>query len=71
MKRFDYKLLTLNAVRLRNGKIQAEIDSKFRKLGNEGWELVKLEPILTGGMFRMGSYTSEFLVVFKREKLEE
>lgn len=68
MNKFEYKLITINAARLHNGKQQAEIDSKFRELGNEGWELDKMEPIITGGIFRIGSYTSEFLVVFKRQK---
>ena len=36
--------------------------------GEQGWELIKMEPIASGGVVFQG--TSEFLVVFKREKQE-
>lgn len=69
MKQFEYKLLTINAAHLSKTNFQAEINAKFRHWGNEGWELDKMEPILTGSVFTMGSRTSEFLLVLKREKI--
>lgn len=69
MKKFDYKLLTISVVHLRKKKFQEELDAKFNKWGEEGWELMKMEPILETGIFNCFSSTSEFMVVFKREKI--
>ena len=70
MQKFEYKLLTISASHLSKSNFQAEINAKFRHWGNEGWELVKMEPVLKSGIFSIGSYTTDFLVVFKREKTE-
>ena len=42
--------------------------SYINNLGNEGWELIKMEPVTSGGIIWQGASTDEFLVVFKREK---
>lgn len=68
MKKFEYKIITLNVAHFRKGSFQAEIDKKFEQWGEAGWELIKMEPISTGGMFFQGANTKEFLAVFKREK---
>jgi hypothetical protein len=68
MKKFEYKLLTISVVHLRKKKFQEELDNKFNNWGEEGWELVKMEPILETGIFSYFFFTSEFLAVFKREK---
>ena len=70
MQKFEYKLLTINASHLSKTNFQSELNAKFRNWGNEGWELVKMEPVLKSGIFSVGSYTSDLLVVFKREKTE-
>ena len=68
MKKFEYKILTLNATKLHKEELQFEIDAKFNQWGNEGWELVKMEPVNSAGLFSYGSTTRDFFVVFKREK---
>lgn len=71
MKKFEYKLLTIQAARLSRKSFQAEMDEKFRRWGYAGWELIKMEPVTSGGLFFQGATTREFLVVFKREKTDE
>ena len=69
MRKFEYKLLTINVNHLKKEKFQIELDEKFQKWGNEGWELIKMESITSGGMFFHGATTESFFAVFKREKL--
>lgn len=71
MKKIEYKLLTISAAHLQNKNFRAELDSKFARWGYEGWDLVKMEPIVTGGLFFQGANTREFIVIFKRERPEE
>ena len=68
MKKFEYKLLTIGAAHLSKEKFQAELDEKFRRWGNEGWELIKMKAVNTTGLFSYSSSTDKFIVVFKREK---
>lgn len=67
MDQFEYKLLTISAAHLNKGDFQAELQKKFQKWGNEGWDLVKMEPI-NGGFWSHWASTSKFFVVFKRLK---
>jgi hypothetical protein len=69
MKKFEYKLLTISVVHLRKKQFQEELDNKFNNWGEEGWELVKMEAITDSGMLNYFSSTSDFLAVFKREKM--
>ncbi len=68
MKKFEYKILTINVAHLGRENFQVELDKKFQEWGNEGWELIKMEPISSGGFIFQGANTKEFLAVFKREK---
>lgn len=70
MKKFEYKILTISAAHFRKKNFQNELDEKFEKWGNEGWELIKMEPITSGGMIFQGATTEKFLVVFIRDKKE-
>ncbi|MEM6642562.1 MAG: DUF4177 domain-containing protein [Bacteroidota bacterium] len=67
MKKYEYKVITINAYKLDKTKFQAELQSKFEKWGEEGWDLVKMEPV-NGGMLFVRFSTTKFLVVFKRCK---
>jgi hypothetical protein len=67
MKKYEYKLLTISAFHLGKEKFQAEMEEKFRRWGDEGWELVKMEPV-NGGTWIFWGRTSKFLTVFKRIK---
>ncbi len=68
MKKFEYKILTISVAHFKKKDFQADLNQKFKKWGNEGWELVKMEPINTGGFILQGATTEDFLTVFKREK---
>ena len=69
MKKFEYKLLTISVAHLSKNSFQGELNDKFQEWGNDGWELVKLEPISSGGVIFQGATTKKFLVVFKKEKI--
>lgn len=45
MKKFEYKILTISVEYFRQKKFQLELDEKFERWGEKGWELVKMEPI--------------------------
>jgi hypothetical protein len=70
MKKFEYKVLTISAMHLSKKTFQAELDEKFRRWGDQGWDLIKMEPVNSTGFFHYGAYTDKFIVVFKREKQE-
>ena len=65
MDKFEYKLLTISTAHLKKSVFQSELQIKFDEWGDEGWELVKMEPINDGFWF---SSTTEFFVVFRRRK---
>lgn len=68
MNKFEYKILTISTSHLCKKSFREELDAKFNRWGDEGWELVKMEPITSGGFIFHGANTNEFLVVFKKEK---
>jgi len=68
MKKYEYKLLTISAFHLSKRTFQAELEENFKRWGDDGWDLVKMEPV-NGGTWIHWARTSKFLVVFKREKL--
>lgn len=68
MKKYEYKLLTISAFHLRQSMFRAKLEEKFQQWGEEGWDLVKMEPV-QGGTWIYWASTSKFLVVFKREKV--
>ncbi|MEM1122110.1 MAG: DUF4177 domain-containing protein [Bacteroidota bacterium] len=65
--KYEYKIIKVNVAHLQKDRFQLELDKKFNHWGNLGWDLVKFEPILENSVsFFSGSYTKEFIVVFKR-----
>ena len=70
MKKYEYKIITIRAGHLDRNNFQEKLDQNFNDWGNEGWDLVKMEPITSGGLFWQGANTDKFLIVFKREKQE-
>lgn len=68
MKRFDYKLITISSAHLKKKDFQEELNFRFQKWGDEGWDLVKMEPIIAPSGMSYMPRTKQFLVVFKREK---
>jgi hypothetical protein len=68
MQKFEYKIVTISVAHLKKKDFQSELSLNFDKWGAEGWDLVKFEPVLESWfLFDRGS-TTEFIVIFKREK---
>lgn len=67
MKKFEYKVLNLTAKDLSDEAFLRELNNAFNKWGSEGWDLIKMESIEKGSYMTMGSKTSAFVLVFKRE----
>jgi len=70
MKKFEYKILTISVAHLVKNNFQAELNSKFDKWGNDGWDLLKMEPISSRDFLSQAASTDKFLTVFKRVKLD-
>jgi len=54
---------------LKKDSFQTELDGQFQVWGDEGWELVKMEPISSASIIFWAANTKEFLAIFKREKM--
>jgi hypothetical protein len=68
MQKFEYKIVTISVAHLKKKDFQSELSRNFDEWGAEGWDLVKLEPVTESWfLFDRGS-TTEFIVIFKREK---
>jgi hypothetical protein len=67
--RWEYKIIYIDATRWSPTGLPEELGVRFDELGDEGWELVKVEPILTGswGVF-LGSKTKALISFFRRPK---
>lgn len=50
---FEYKVITVNSVRLMSQGIEADVEKELNELGKDGWELVGMEgnPQSHGVMF--------------------
>ena len=72
MTKWEYKIVTISASRWTASGLPEETGQHFDELGEEGWELVRVEPILRGGYFFLGSgvgtSTESFVAFFRRPK---
>ena len=70
--KWEYKIVYVDAARWSSTGLPAEIGQEFDRWGDEGWELVKVEPLLRGGLFALGfgsaTHTAALLAFFKRQK---
>jgi len=67
MVRWEYKILHSSARKLTRSGLPDDLNAHFDELGDNGWELVRAEPILERCVFS-GSYTSGFVFFFKRPR---
>ena len=66
--KWEYKIVHVasNLLMSRTG-LPSHIGDLFNELGRDGWELVRVEPILRAGVFFIfGSTTTALLAFFKR-----
>ena len=70
--KLEYKIVYINARKWTNTGLPKDINIEFDKLGEEGSELVKVEPKLDGGFILFGigvcSHTVAYTAFFKRAK---
>ena len=66
--KWEYKIVHVPAnLLLSKTGFPRDFGDLFNRLGSEGWELVRVEPILRAGfVFMFGSTTSALLAFFKR-----
>jgi len=64
---YEYKIVSIDAGKLlRSSNFQGELDAKFNEWGADGWDLVKFEPITSGGVLSQGANTKQFIAIFKK-----
>lgn len=64
--KYEYKILYFQTTQWSKTGLPSDLGEHFDRLGNEGWELVRTEPLLKPGIF--GSYTSGIVAFFKKPK---
>lgn len=69
--KWEYKIAYINTNKLNATSLPENLNIEFNKWGEEGWELVKVEPVIKGGyfffLFGSFSYTESFIAFFKKE----
>ena len=63
--KWEYRIITANVSNVFSAKPPDDLGVVLNEQGKDGWELIKVEPILRMG-FVGGSYTDKFVLFFKR-----
>ncbi len=70
--KWEYKIIGFSAEQWIPAGLPSDIGQRFDEWGEDGWELVRVEPILRGGWFFLGfgsfTRTTSFVAYFKRPK---
>ncbi len=66
--KWEYKIVHVDASRWTSTGLPADLGEKFDGCGDEGWELVRFEPILRASWFAYATRTAAFVAIFKRPK---
>ena len=68
--KWEYKIAYINAKKQTSTGLPDDINDLFDKYGKDGWELVKVEPKLNGGIMFFGfgwiQQTVGYLAFFKK-----
>lgn len=65
MEQWEYKIISPEVKGWVNKKIDPKTEQLLNELGNDGWELVSIAPLKSGG-WDTGS--EKFVLIFKRKK---
>ena len=66
--KWEYKVLEVGVVGFLKSSIPKDTGIKLDELGAEGWELIRILPIMKNGFwFFGGSYTERAILFFKRQ----
>ena len=71
MDKFEYKILNISRVHLKQEDFQAELMETLNKLGEESWELINAEGLTEGSIFWKVGETVDILFIFKRRKVTD
>ncbi len=70
--KWEYKIAHISTSQWSSTGLPQDVNEQFDKWGDEGWELVKVEPIHTGGLILLGfgttTRTVALVAFFKRSK---
>ena len=66
--KWEYQIAYFDAAKWTSTGLPSDLGEHFDRLGSQGWELVRVEPILKVGLF--ASYTAGFVAFFKRAREE-
>lgn len=64
--KYEYKIIKVDVSKLRKDRFQLELNKKFSHWGSLGWDLVTSDAVQDTGFWGYGSYTKEFIMIFKR-----
>ena len=68
MEKFEYKILSVNAVKMRLESFQPELMRTLNDLGGQGWELISAEGLNGGYLLNSTSQTMDVIFLFKRKR---
>lgn len=61
---WEYKIIYFTATKWTGVGLPFDLGEHFDRLGRQGWELVRTEPVLRAGL--LSSYTAGFVAFFKK-----
>jgi hypothetical protein len=69
---WEYKIVFIDATKWTSTGLPTDLGQRFDEWGAEGWELIRVEPILRGGRFVFGlgtaTRTESLIAFFKRPR---
>ena len=65
MTKWEYKIVYIQAAKWTKTGMPEELNQQFDQWGADGWELIKVEPILSGGWFSIFRRDSCFCCIFQ------
>ncbi len=65
--KWEFKVYSVHVAKVWSAGLPENIGEVLDENGEQGWELVKVEPILRKGLLG-GSYTDKFVLFFKRPR---
>jgi hypothetical protein len=66
--KWEYKIVHVNASKWTSTGLPGDLGEKFDRWGDEGWELVRFEPLLQPSWLGYGTRTAAFVAIFRRPK---
>lgn len=68
MEKWEYKIVMSELKGFIKSKLDPAMEAGMNELGGEGWELISCSPMSGNNTGAWGASTSNFVLVFKRQK---